>query len=54
LWEKTTALHPYEDDVLLWKAAKALRLDELDHPRRRKPRDIREFLPQQQRHLALA
>jgi hypothetical protein len=26
LWEKTTALHPYEDDVLLWKAAKALRL----------------------------
>jgi hypothetical protein len=54
LWEKTASLRPYEDDVLLWKAAKALRLDEIEHPRRRKPRDIREFLPEQQRHLVLA
>ncbi|WP_194723416.1 hypothetical protein [Noviherbaspirillum malthae] len=53
LWEKTTALRSYEDDVLLWKAAKAMRTDEIQHPRRRKPRDIREFLPQQQQHLAL-
>lgn len=53
LWERELALRPYEEDVVLWRAAKALRLDELRHPRRRKPRDLREFLPQQQRHLAL-
>lgn len=51
LWEKTSMLRPYEDDVRLWRAARALRLDEIKHPRRRKPRDIREFLPEQQRHL---
>ncbi|RJF96225.1 hypothetical protein [Noviherbaspirillum saxi] len=54
LWEKTAALRSYEDDMLLWKAARAMRADEIQHPRRRKPRDIREFLPQQQKHLALA
>jgi hypothetical protein len=54
LWEKTAALRSYEDDLLLWRAAKALRLDEIEHPRRRKPRDIREFLPEQQRHLVLS
>jgi len=54
LWEKTATLRPYEDDVELWKAARALRRDELEHPRRRKRRDIREFLPEQQKHLALA
>lgn len=54
LWEKTAALRPYEDDVLLWKAARAMRLDQIEHPRRRKPRDIREFLPELQRHLVLA
>ena len=53
LWEKTSGLRPYEDDVLLWKAARALRRDEIEHPRRRKPRDIREFLPEQQKHLVL-
>lgn len=53
-WEKTSALRAYEDDVLLWRAARALRRDEIEHPRRRKPRDIREFLPEQQKHLALA
>jgi hypothetical protein len=31
-----------------------MRADEIQHPRRRKPRDIREFLPEQQKHLALA
>lgn len=53
-WEKTAELRAYEDDVVLWRAAKALRLDEIQHPRRRKRRDIREFLPEQQQHLALA
>jgi len=48
LWEKDAALRTYEDDVVLWRAARALRLDEIEHPRRRKPRDIREFLPQHQ------
>lgn len=54
LWERESALRPYEEDVVLWRAAKALRLDELRHPRRRKPRDLREFLPQQQHHLAFS
>lgn len=54
LWEKTSALRSYEDDVLIWRAARALRRDEIEHPRRRKPRDIREFLPEQQRSLVLA
>ena len=53
-WEKTESLRTYEDDVVLWRAARALRLDEIEHPRRRKPRDIREFLPKQQQRLALA
>jgi len=53
-WERTDGLRAYEDDVMLWRAARALRLDEIEHPRRRKPRDIREFLPEQQRHLSLA
>ena len=52
-WERTANLHPYEDDVLLWKAAKAMKLDQIQHPRRRRPRDIREFLPEQQRYLVL-
>lgn len=51
LWERTAGLRPYDEDVLLWRAAKALRLDEIQHPRRRKPRDIREFIPDQQKHL---
>lgn len=54
LWEKTESLRPYEDDVVLWHAARAMRRDEIEHPRRRKQRDIREFLPDQQKHLALA
>lgn len=53
-WEKTARLRTYEEDVLLWRAARAMRMDELEHPRRRKPRDIREFLPEQQKHLSLA
>lgn len=53
-WEKTASLRTYEDDLTLWRAARELRRDEIAHPRRRKPRDIREFLPEQQRHLALA
>ena len=52
-WEKESALRSYEDDVVLWRAAKAMRMDEIEHPRRRRPRDIRDFLPQQQQHLAL-
>jgi hypothetical protein len=51
-WEKDSTLRPYDDDVILWRAARALRLDEIEHPRRRKPRDIREFLPQ--KHLVPA
>lgn len=53
-WEKTVALRAYEDDMVLWRAAREMRRDEIEHPRRKKPRDIREFLPEQQRHLALA
>lgn len=52
-WEKTSSLRPYAEDVALWKAAKALRMDEIEHPRRRKRRDIGEFLPHDMQHLAL-
>lgn len=53
MWEKTSLLRPYADDLALWRAAKALRLDEIEHPRRRKRRDIGEFLPEELQHLAL-
>jgi hypothetical protein len=53
MWEKTSQLRSYTDDVSLWRAAKALRLDEIRHPRRRKRRDIGEFLPEDMQHLAL-
>ena len=52
-WEKASALRPYADDLALWRAAKALRLDELEHPKRRKRREIGEFLPQDLQHLAM-
>lgn len=53
LWEKTTQLRPYAEDISLWRACKALRLDEIQHPRRRKPREIGEFLPADMQHLAM-
>ncbi|MDB5771409.1 MAG: hypothetical protein JWM42_1783 [Burkholderia sp.] len=52
-WEKTSSLRLYEEDVSLWRACKELRLDELKHPRRRRRRDIGEFLPDNMQHLAL-
>jgi hypothetical protein len=52
-WEKTSALRPYEEDVSLWRACKELRLDEIKHPRRRRRREIGEFLPDNMQHLAL-
>jgi hypothetical protein len=53
MWEKTSQLRPYADDVSLWRASKALRLDEIRHPRRRRRRDIGEFLPEDMQHLAM-
>lgn len=53
MWEKTTSLRPYAEDVSLWRACKALRLDEIKHPRRRKRREIGEFLPDEMQHLAM-
>lgn len=67
LWERDIALHAYEEDVALWREARASRLDQLRHPRRRKSHDGRSTpatprtpdgherpsQPQQQRHLAL-
>ena len=53
MWEKTSALRSYADDLSLWRACKALRLDEIQHPRRRKRRDIGEFLPDHMQHLAM-
>lgn len=52
-WERTCALRTCEEDLVLWRAARALRLDELRHPRRRKPRSLGDFLPQAQTSLAL-
>ncbi|NEX64408.1 hypothetical protein [Noviherbaspirillum galbum] len=53
-WERTDSLRPYDEDVILWRAAKAMRLDQIEHPRRRRQRDIREFLPEKQKHLSFA
>lgn len=53
-WEKEARLHPYDEDLVLWRAARALRLDELRHPRRRKRRSLRDFLPAGQRDLGFA
>ena len=53
LWEKEAVLRPYEEDLVLWRAARALRMDELRHPRRRKRRELSDFLPPPQRGLAL-
>ena len=51
-WERTSSLRPYSEDIQLWNAEKAMRLDELAHPRRKKPRHIAEFLPATHQHLA--
>ena len=53
-WERASRLRPYQEDFQLWKAAKALRLDEIAHPRRQKPRTLAEFLPEALKHLAVA
>jgi hypothetical protein len=53
-WERTSGLKLYTDDLLLWRAAKAQRLDQIQHPRRRKPRSLRDFLPENLQHLVLA
>lgn len=53
-WERASSLRPYSEDIQLWNAAKRMRLDELAHPRRKKPRSIAEFLPEALQHLAPA
>ena len=53
-WEMVEKLRPYSDDIHLWNATRAMRRDELAHPRRRKPREITEFLPQALQYLATA
>lgn len=54
LWEKEAVLRTYDQDLVFWRAARALRLDTLRHPRRRKPRSLRDFLPEPQRDLGFA
>jgi hypothetical protein len=53
-WERINEVHTFEEDIALWKAAKAMKWDELIHPRRRKARTIAEFLPETMQHLAPA
>ena len=52
-WERVDGLRQFSDDIRLWRASKAMRRDELDHPQR-KPRPLSDFLPQTYRHLAPA
>lgn len=52
-WERDAVLRPAEEDLVLWRAARAQRADALRHPRRRRPRSLHEFLPPQQRDLGL-
>ena len=51
-WERNEVLRSYDEELSLWRAAKALRLDEIEHPRRRKQRQLSEFLPSEMQHLA--
>ena len=51
-WEQTALLRPYAEDVSLWRASRAMRIDELQHPRRRKQRVLAEFLSDDTQHLA--
>lgn len=53
-WEHTAQLKLYPDDLSLWRAAKAQRLDQIQHPKRRKPRSISDFLPKNLQHLVVA
>lgn len=50
-WERAASLLLYEDDKILWKAAKEKRLDELQHPKRRKARQLGEYLDEEHHHL---
>ncbi|HVL76814.1 MAG TPA: hypothetical protein VM406_12425 [Noviherbaspirillum sp.] len=52
-WERSAALRSAEDDLVLWRAAREQRRDEIEHPRRRRRRSLHEFLPPSQRTLAL-
>jgi hypothetical protein len=53
-WEKVSSLRPYGDEMILYKARKLMRLDELAHPRREKKRPLASFLPEPHKHLAPA
>lgn len=53
-WERETNLRSYGDEMHLWKARKAMRLDEIAHPRREKKRPLASFLPEPLKHLAPA
>jgi hypothetical protein len=51
-WERNETLRLFDEEMSLWRAAKALRLDEIEHPRRRRERRLAEFLPPEMQHLA--
>ena len=53
-WEPEDRLRTYQEDLILWRAEKEMRRDELEHPRRRTPRQLADFLPADRRHLAPA
>ena len=53
-WESEQRLRTFQEDMILWRAAKEMRRDEIDHPRRKTPRLLADFLPEDRRHLAHA
>jgi len=51
-WELLSGLRSPKEDLALWKAYKAQRFDEINHPRRRTNRPLRDFLADGFIHLA--
>lgn len=53
-WELISRLRSSADELALWKALRAQRLDEISHPRRRTKRPLEDFLAAGFMHLAPA
>lgn len=53
-WQRIEILRSSKEDLALWKALRAQRLDELNHPRRRTKRPLTDFLADGFMHLAPA
>lgn len=51
-WERASNLRSYAEDMAIWNATRAQRLDEIVHPLRRKAKPLIDFLPDNLRYLS--